>query len=102
MTTVDVLKIELRQCRNLLSGAADMQACPRVTGGPLCGRPWCAKLVGPQCVTSEPPWGWPEQARLDVYAASRWAADIAKDAHGNHGLVKVARDLMRHAAKGAR
>lgn len=96
---MSILRIELRQCRNMLGSALSAAACPYYrTGTEQC-------VTGcweePRCITNEPLEGWEEQARRDADAAAGWARDIAHDARGDHRLVKAARDLMRQAQKAA-
>lgn len=98
---MSILKIELRQCRNMLGPALGMAACPYFQNADkgVC-RSGCWEE--PRCYTEEPPGGWQEQAKRDAWAAACWARDIARDARGNHGLVKAARDLTRRAERMAR
>lgn len=92
-----ILKIELYQCEHMLYGANAMASCPYLLTGTEPCETGCWEE--PRCITDEPARGWAEQAQYDADAAAHWARNIACDARGQHGLVKAARDLMRHAER---
>ena len=90
---------ELDNVEAALDTPHTMLACPYIVSGGTCVTGCWSE---PRCITEEPIGGWESEVRWNANMCADWAADIAYEARGKHGIVKHARDIRRRALKLAR
>lgn len=90
---------ELDEVEAALDTPHAMLACPYLVGGNTCASGCWSE---PRCVTEEPIDGWETDVRRNADRCADWAAELAYEARGKHGIVKHARDIRRRALKLAR